>query len=161
MPRVRWADEFYAQIEDIDAEIMAHREQWARVTEGPRHLAVLADAELRRRYPGAHLDPLRSAEPDEPRPLLPGDPEAGPQLTARLEAHKETTARFRARLEERQGVKVPNADPDYQYEGEAWPSPWQPWDRDAVLKPPQPEIRPAAEVERVAAHREAELEAGL
>jgi hypothetical protein len=157
----RWAEAFYAQIEDMDAEIMAHREEWARVTEGSRHLAVLADAELRRRYPGAHLDPLRSAEPDEPDPGLLTSAEPDPQLTARLEAHKESTARLRERLEERQGVRIPSEDPDYQYEGEAWPSPWQPWDRDAVLKPPQPEIRPAPEVERLAAHREAELEAGL
>src|SRR5205823_12503892 len=148
-------------IEDMDAEIVTQREEWARVTEGSRHLAVLADAELRRRYPGAHLDPLRSAEPDEPAPVLPDAREPDPQLSARLEAHKQTTARFRARLEERQGVKIPSQDPDYQYEGEAWPSPWQPWDRDAVLKPPQPEIRPAPEVERLAAVRETELEAGL
>jgi hypothetical protein len=157
----RWAEAFYAQIEDMDAEIMAHREEWARVTEGSRHLAVLADAELRRRHPGTHLDPLRSAEPDEPDPALLTSAEPDPQITARLVAHKETTARFRARLEERQGVRIPHEDPDHQYEGEAWPSPWQPWDRDAVLKPPQPEIPPALEVERLAAARDTELEAGL
>jgi hypothetical protein len=157
----RWADAFYAQIEDMDAEIMTQREEWARVTEGSRHLAVLADAELRRRHPGAPLDPLRSAEPDEPTLALPDPAEPDPQLTGRLEAHKETTAQFRARLEERQGVQIPNQDPDYQYEGEAWPSPWQPWDRDAVLKPPQPEIQPAPQVERLAAARDIELEAGL
>jgi len=62
----RACDAWYAQIETMDAEIMAHRAEWARVTEGSRHLAVLADAELRRRYPGAELDPLRSAEPGRP-----------------------------------------------------------------------------------------------
>jgi hypothetical protein len=146
----RSADAFYAQIEDMDAEIMTQRAEWARVTEGPRHLAVLADVELRRRYPGAHLDPLRSAEPDEPAPVVLGP---DPHLIARLEGHREVTALFRARLEERQGVRIPNEDPDYEDEGEAWPSPWQPWDRDAVLKPPQPEIRPAPEVEHLAVAR--------
>jgi hypothetical protein len=37
---------------------------------------------------------------------------------------------------------VPAEDPDYGYEGEAWTS-HQRADRDAVLQPPKPELRPS------------------
>ena len=40
---------------------------------------------------------------------------------------------------------VPAEDPDYGYEGEAWPS-HQRADRDAVLQPPDPELRPSPKV---------------
>ena len=140
----RALDDWYARIEDMDAEIMEHRAAWARVTEGSRHLAVMADAELRRRYPDADLDPLRSAEPAEPSPTVPDT--ADPQMTSRLAEHQQTVSEFRARLEERQGVMIPAVDPDAGFDTEAWPSPWEPWNRDAVLKPPKPEIRPAQPV---------------
>ncbi len=73
---------FYRQMETIDAAIMDHREQWARVTEGSRYLAVMADAELRRRHPGIKLDPLRAAEAGAPA-LLPPAPTAA-DVDARL-----------------------------------------------------------------------------
>ncbi|HET9898462.1 MAG TPA: hypothetical protein VFQ44_26330 [Streptosporangiaceae bacterium] len=43
-----------------------------------------------------------------------------------------------------------------QHEGEAWPAAWPSRDRDAVLQPPKPEMRPAPQIER-AADREAAL----
>jgi hypothetical protein len=152
----RATEPVYRQIEAMDAEIMGHRAAWARLTEGSRHLAVMADAELRRRHPHARLDPLRSTEPQEPSAVLPADPATDPDLTARLDRHKQATADFRARLEERQGVLTPAEDHDYQHEGEAWPSPWESWTRDAVLRPPKPEIRPAGPV----LDRAVEFEAG-
>ena len=151
----RATEPIYRQIEAMDAQIMEHRAAWARVTEGSRHLAVMADAELRRRHPETRLDPLRSAEPAEPSPVLAADPAADPDLTARLDRHRQATAEFRARLEARQGVLIPPEDPGYLYEGEAWPSPWETWTRDAVLKPPKPEIRPAGPVLERAIEREA------
>ena len=54
----------------------------------------------------------------------------------------EQRAAFRAQAEERQGVMVPSEDPDYEPEGEAWPS-WPTRDRDAILQPPKPELRPS------------------
>ena len=42
---------------------MADRADWDTATRTQRHLAVAADAELRRRHPGQHYPPLRSAEP--------------------------------------------------------------------------------------------------
>ncbi len=105
---------------------------------------------------GQARGPLRSAEPAEPSAVLPSDPAADPELTARLNRHTHASAEFRARLPERQGVLIPAEDPDYGYEGEAWLSPWESWSRDAVLKPPKPEIRPAEPV----LERAAEFEAG-
>ena len=42
---------------------MADRADWDAATRAQRHLAVAADAELRRRHPDQHYPPLRSAEP--------------------------------------------------------------------------------------------------
>ena len=54
-------------------------------------------------------------------------------------------------------MRVPHEDPDYQDLGEAWPA-WHERQRDAILQPPKPEMRPAPEVER-AAEAQAEAEA--
>ena len=54
----------YRQRETVFATIMADRADWDAATRAQRHLAVAADAELRRRHPGQHYPPLRSAEPD-------------------------------------------------------------------------------------------------
>jgi len=149
----RYVARFYRQMEAMDAAILDHRDQWARVTEGSRHLAVMADAELRRRHPRIALDPLRSAESEPPAPLPPALTEA--DVDARLKHTRETLARFTAQLQERQGVQVPDPEPDYGYEGEAWPAPWAPWHRDAIVKPPAPQIPAAQPV----IERYAELEA--
>ena len=42
---------------------MVGRQEWEQATAGSRLLAIAADAELRRRYPGQRLEPLHSAEP--------------------------------------------------------------------------------------------------
>ena len=43
---------------------MDDRHEWEHATEHTRHLAIAADAELRRRHPDQQIEPLRSAEPD-------------------------------------------------------------------------------------------------
>ena len=53
----------YRQRETIFAPTMADRADWDAATRAQRHLAVAADAELRRRHPAQHYPPLRSAEP--------------------------------------------------------------------------------------------------
>ena len=55
--------EAYRQRETVFAAVMADRVDWEQATIQQRHLAVAADAELRRRHPGQHYSPLRSAEP--------------------------------------------------------------------------------------------------
>ena len=54
----------YRQRETVFATTMADRADWDAATRAQRHLAVAADAELRRRHPGQHFPPLRSAEPE-------------------------------------------------------------------------------------------------
>ncbi|MGH3235156.1 MAG: hypothetical protein ACRDOH_18295, partial [Streptosporangiaceae bacterium] len=56
--------EAYRQRETVFATVMADRADWNTATRAQRHLAVAADAELRRRHPDQHYHPLRSAEPD-------------------------------------------------------------------------------------------------
>src|SRR6202035_250229 len=48
------------------AAVMADRADWDTATRAQRHLAVAADAELRRRHPAREYPPLRSAEPPRP-----------------------------------------------------------------------------------------------
>ena len=54
----------YRQRETVFATVMADRADWEAATRAQRHLAVAADAELRRRHPAQHYPPLRSAEPE-------------------------------------------------------------------------------------------------
>ena len=56
--------EAYRQRETVFAAVMADRADWEAATRQQRHLAVGADAELRRRHPGQYFSPLRSAEPE-------------------------------------------------------------------------------------------------
>jgi hypothetical protein len=50
------------QIADVLATAQETRRQWEALTEPTRRTAIAADLELRRRYPGLRLEPLRSAE---------------------------------------------------------------------------------------------------
>jgi len=52
-------------------------------------------------------------------------------------------AAFREELERRQGVEIPDEDPDVRGR-EAWPV-WRA-QKEAILQPPAPEIRPAEKV---------------
>ena len=62
---------------------------------------------------------------------------------------------FREKIEERQGLMVPNEDPDWSHLGEAFPA-WQAPGRDAILQPPKPEIVPSARILQLAAEHDAE-----
>jgi hypothetical protein len=99
---------------------------------------VTADSELRRRHPEQRLEPLRSAEPE---------PADEPPTSA-------GRAAFRERLQERQGVMVPAEDPDLEPLGEAWPG-LHGRQRDAVLQPPKPDLRPSPQVTERLPDREA------
>jgi conjugative relaxase-like TrwC/TraI family protein len=135
---------FYTHREQLDAKLAEDRAAWEQITAGTRHLAVLADAELRRRHPGIKLEPLVSAEPEPLPDCLPAitDPEATLPRAAEVADRR---LAFRDKLEQRLGVKIPAEDPDYEDEGDAWPS-RRPADRDALLQPPTPVIRPAANI---------------
>ena len=59
-------DRYQAQ-EQIFAQTMADRAEWEHATEHTRHLAVAADAELRRRHPDQQIEPaaLRRTRPGQ------------------------------------------------------------------------------------------------
>ncbi len=138
---------------------MEARREWELATERSRHQAVAADSELRRRHPGQQFEPLRSAEPvvteeeSDAVVLTPSEePYETPEWITRLAAERRAV---REKLEERQGVRVPSKDPDAQDEGEAWPS-WFRRDRDAILQPPKPEMKPSPRVVELADERAAQ-----
>ena len=147
---------FYSQREQLDQDLVTDRTEWENMTAGSRHLAVLADAELRRRHPQTFLQPLTSAEPEPFPDQLPTitDTEAATRHVADIAARQQA---FRDKLEQRLGLKIPARDPDYEDDGDAWPAP-DPPDRDALLQPPKPAITPSAMILR--REREAEPEHG-
>ena len=153
----------YRQREEVFATIMADRADWDTATRTQRHLAVAADTELRRRHPGQHYPPLRSAEPepatDSQRTeltLRPGQPpgDTGQWIKDLAAAHRT----FADMLADRQNVKVPSEDPDYGDLGLAFPPSTGPG-RDAILQPPKPEIRPSPRIMERAADRDTDREA--
>jgi conjugative relaxase-like TrwC/TraI family protein len=139
-------------------DTMAARGEWERATEHQRRLAMAADSEYRRRHPEEKLPPLRSAEPAQPaeedRQALIPDGDAGyqrPQWVADLAARDRAA---REKLDELQDVRVPGEDHEWEDEGEAWPEQLA-RQREAILQPPQPEIKPAGQVMELARERSA------
>jgi hypothetical protein len=51
----------YQQREETLTRAMADRQDGEQTTAPSRHLAIAADAELRRRHPGQNIEPLRAA----------------------------------------------------------------------------------------------------
>ncbi len=153
----------YREREAVFASAMADRADWELATRQQRHLAVAADAELRRRHPDQRFLPLRSAEPQpatqaqrDELTLTAGEEtrEMGEWIKA-LAAEHHT---FADKLAERQSMTIPSEDPDYGDLGQAFPV-GSGRGKDAILQPPKPEIRPSAEVLARAADRDRDVEA--
>ena len=156
--------EAYQDRERVFAGVMADRTAWEAATRAQRHLAVAADAELRRRHPEQRFTPLRSAEPcpvtDARRAeltLTTGQdiPEPG-QWMKDLAAGRRT---FADRLADRQSLMIPSEDPGYGSLGQAFPS-WTGSPKGAILQLPKPEIRPSSRVLERVLDRDADMEAG-
>ena len=153
----------YRQREAVFTATMADRADWDKSTMQQRHLAVAADAELRRRHPGQSYSPLRSAEPEPATDtqrhdltLTPGEqPAEMPTWIKDLAAAHRT---FAAALADRQHLMIPSQDPDYEDLGPAFP-PWPGPAKDAILQPPKPEITPSPQVLQRVADRDADWEA--
>ena len=142
---------------------MADRADWDQATRQQRHLAIAADAELRRRHPDQRFAPLRSAEPE------PATDAQRDELTMTAEEQiremgqwiKDLAADHRTfadKLAERQSMTIPSEDPDYGDLGQAFPA-WNGRGKDAILQPPKPEIPPSARVLERAADRDRDSEA--
>jgi hypothetical protein len=149
--------------ETVFATIMADRADWNSATRAQRHLAVAADAELRRRHPAQHYPPLRSAEPEPSTEsqraeltLVPGQPpgEMGQWIKDLAAKHRT----FAERLANLQSLTIPARDPDYGDLGQAFLPRPRPG-RHAILQPPKPEIRPSPYVLERAADHDADWEA--
>jgi hypothetical protein len=72
-----------------------------------------------------------------------------------LDAQREA---FIEKIDERQALKVPAEDPEFEDLGQAFPA-WDPPGKDAILQPPKPEIPPAAKILELAREPEAGREA--
>jgi hypothetical protein len=153
----------YRQREDVFAATMADRADWENATVQQRHLAVAADTELRRRHPDRYYPPLRSAEPQPATDGQRGELAitAGEQTGEPGQWIKDLAAAHRTftdRLADRQSLRIPSEDPDYGDLGQAFP-PWPGPGKDAILQPPKPEIRPAAQILERVIDRDADREA--
>jgi conjugative relaxase-like TrwC/TraI family protein len=147
----------YRSHEAAFADTMEARQEWEAATEHTRRMAVAADSEYRRRHPEEKLAPLRSAEPATPseperQALIPaGETEyQTPQWVTDL-AERNRSAR--EKLDELKSMRVPSQDPEAEDEGMAWPE-REARQREAILQPPKPEIKPAAQVMEKARQRE-------
>ena len=153
----------YRNLEDTFAKTMDDRHEWEQATQHSRHLAIAADAELRRRHPGQRIEPLRSAEPEtiseaqrEDLVLTPGQ-----NIGEMAEWIKDLATQrqaFRDKIQERLALTVPSEDPDWEHLGQAFPSPSTP-ERDAILQPPKPMITPSAKILELARGQDAAREA--
>ena len=139
----------YRQRETALAVAMDDRADWERATRHQRQLAVAADAELRRRHPNQPWPPLRSAEPEPADSELCHPRKTRRRLRGLIDDLAARHREFTAKLADRQSIKVPAEDPDYEGLTPAFPA-WAPPGRDAILQPPKPEITPSPRVlERV------------
>jgi hypothetical protein len=153
----------YRQRETIFAQTMAARADWDAATRTQRQLAIAADAELRRRHPGQHFAPLRSAEPEpatqtqrDQLAFTPDQPpgEVGQWISDLAAGHRA----FAGRLADRHSQTVPSDDPDYADLGPAflaWTSPR----KEPIVQPPKPEIPPSPQILERAIDRDANWEA--
>jgi conjugative relaxase-like TrwC/TraI family protein len=153
----------YRERETVFAATMEDRTEWQRATEQQRRMAVAADAELQRRHPEQRHEALRSAEP---APATEAQREelnltAGEQVEEMNQWIKDLATErktFADRLAERQSTTIPAEDPDHGDLGQAFPA-WPGSDKEAILQPPKPEIRPSAKVLEAAAERDNSPEA--
>ncbi len=148
--------ELYRQREQTLAQVMADRQDWDQATAASRHLAIAADAELRRRHPDQKIEPLRSAEP-APATATGRDgtlPRTGAWIRDLATQHHA----FRETLNQRQHSMIPRDDLDWAAPGTTLPTWWAPH-HDAILQPPKPEITPSATILRLAAEHDLEPEA--
>jgi len=150
----------YRQSETALAQTMNDRTEWEQATRHQRQLAVAADAELRRRHPGQHWSPLRSAEPEieaveDAAPASPRDIDEAISLIEDLVArHRE----FVDKLAERQTRMIPAEDPGHEHRRQTFPLCAAPR-ATPILQPPKPEMQPSPWTLQRLADREADWEA--
>ena len=153
----------YQQQGQALAQAMADRQEWEHATARSRHLAIAADAELRRRHPDRKIESLRSARPgpvnDSERELMQQAREDEPieAVTSIRELAAQHQA-FRARIGENHRQTAQTKDSGWAGLGKTLLSPWEPR-REAILQPPKPQIIPSSKILQLAGERDIEREA--
>ena len=150
----------YQQREQALDHTMAGRQEWEQATAGSRLLAIAADAELRRRYPGQKLDPLRSAKPAHPSDIErehphPASDRKPAEIASWIRDPPMQHQVSRAGTGERPQLTVSGEDPAWGDLGKTFPG-WQASGRDAILQPPKPEIIPPARILQLAVEHDTE-----
>jgi hypothetical protein len=146
----------YRQREQTLAQAMADRQDWEQATAASRHLAIAADAELRRRHPDQHIESLRSAEPAPATDT--GRDSKLPETDGWIRDLAAQHQAFRETLNRQQHLMTPRDNPDWGASGATLPSWWAPHP-DTILQPPKPEITPSATILHLAAEHDTEPEA--
>jgi hypothetical protein len=156
--------DLYQQREQTFAQAMADRREWQHATVRSLHLAIAADAELRRRHPDQKIESLRSAEPapvsDTEHEQVHPAPDS--KLTETVAWIRDLAAQhlaFRQKIDERLLLLKPGKDPGWTGLSEGLPSWWAPHP-DAILQPPKAEITLSAGILELAAEHDTEPEAG-
>jgi hypothetical protein len=153
----------YRQREQNLTRAMADRQEWEHTTAPSRHLAIAADAELRRRHPSQKIEHLRSAEPAPASDTKHGQLHPAPdRITETATWIRNLAAQhqvFRQAMGERLRLAESGKDPDWNGLSEGLPTLWASHP-DAILQPPKPEITPAARILELAAEHDTEPEAG-
>ena len=149
----------YQQRGQVLAQDMAARQEWEQATGQSRRLAIVADAELRRRHPGRKIEPLRSAEPAHASDTECDSvyPAADCKLTETAALIRDLSLQreqFRAEMDERPRLIVPGGDHGKVFGARKTPG------QDAILQPPKPEITPSGRSLQLAAEHDIEPEAG-
>jgi hypothetical protein len=65
---------------------------------------------------------------------------------------------FADKLAQRQSLRIPAEDPDYENHGPAFPA-WPALHRDAILQPPKPQMQPSGRILQRSADRDRDMEA--
>ncbi|HET9972119.1 MAG TPA: hypothetical protein VFQ68_28060, partial [Streptosporangiaceae bacterium] len=151
----------YQQQEQALIQATADRQEWEQVTAGARRLAIAADAELRRRYSGQRIEPLRSAEPtriDDPRldhlqrtssGMFPETETGTSDLIPRRQA-------ARAGIEEPSPPLGLGRDPViHNSDTPSFPA-WKAYGQDAILQPPKSEVIPSDRILQLATEHDTE-----
>ena len=152
----------YRQREQTLAQTMTDRHEWEHATADSRHLAIAADAELRRRHPGQKIEPLHSAEPapvgdaedEQAHPAPDGQRTETATWIRDLAAQR---AAFREKMGQRRRL-MEAEELDWADLGGALSSWWTPR-RDAILQPPKSQIPPSAMILQHVAEHDIEPEA--
>jgi hypothetical protein len=155
--------DLYQQREKTFAHAMAGGHEWEHATARSRYLAIAADAELCRRHPEQKIELLCSARPALMDNTNHGQlyPVSDQKISEAASWARELAAQrqaFQTKIGERRRQKVRGDDPGWGDLTQGFPA-WPWFGRDAILRPPKPDITPSAKILQHVTEHDIELEA--